>query len=89
MKDITISAKRMRQEFINLLVCFSIGFVINAIAVFWYGTTWSELFTSLHYVILFAIFIYAIWSGIRLVYFLLKKYFPKKKNNTVEPNLNQ
>lgn len=89
MKDITISAKAMRQEFINLLVCFSIGVVINVIAIFSYGTTWSELFSSLHYVILFAIFIYAIWSGIRLVYFLLKKYLPTKKSNTAEANLNQ
>jgi len=89
MKDITISAKRMRQEVINLLVCFSIGFLINVIAIFLYGTTWSELFTSLPYVILFAIFIYAIWTGIRTVFFLLKKYFQAKKNDSIEPNLNQ
>jgi len=89
MKDITISAKQIRQEILSLSVCFFIGFLINGIAIISYGTSWSELFTSLPYVILFAIFIYAIWSGIRLVYFLLKKYFPTKKNNTVEPNLNQ
>nr|WP_315146453.1 hypothetical protein [uncultured Flavobacterium sp.] len=88
MKDITISGKRIRQELINLLVCFSIGFLINCSAIIWYGTNWSELFTSLHYVLLFGLFIYGIWSLIRLVYFFLKKYFRTDKNNTIEPNLN-
>jgi len=82
-KDITITAKQIKGELILFLVCFLIGFVINFIAIIWYGSNWSELFTSLHYVIVFGLFLYAIWSGIRFLLLLLKRIFQKPKTKTV------
>lgn len=89
MKDITISAKRIKQEGIHLFACFSVSFVINCIAIIGYSTNWSELFTSLPYVVVFALIIFGVWGLLRFVYFFLKKYFQIKKNNTADSNPNQ
>jgi len=81
MKDITVSANRLKKEFKILLVCIAIGFLVNVIAILSYKSEFSELFTSLHYVVLFGFFIYGVWTILRLIVYTLKKLVSNKKAN--------
>ncbi len=82
MKDLVIPKERIRNELITLIVCFAIGFVANVGAIVFYKTNFNELFTSLHYVLLFSLVIYLLWSLLRLISFAIKYvFFTKKKTN--------
>jgi FtsH-binding integral membrane protein len=67
MNDINISAKRIKIEVITLLVCLLISFIINIVAIFYYESPMTEVISSLLYVLIFAGFIYVIWSSIRII----------------------
>lgn len=77
MNDIIISAKRLKTEGYTLFVCFLISFLSNIGAILYYQSPFSEIITSMGYIILFALFIYAVWSSIRglkmVVLSILKK----------------
>jgi predicted membrane protein len=80
MNDITITPRRIIRELITFLVCFVIGFLVNLVAIVIYKSNFSELFTSLHYVLIFSIVIYLIWSLMRLLFSPIKYLIiPKKK----------
>lgn len=79
MKDSIITARRKRTELITLLACFIIANVVNAGAIIAYKTCFTELFTQIGYVILFAIVLYVLWSLLRMVYYLTKKLLNTKK----------
>ncbi|MDO9153835.1 MAG: hypothetical protein Q7U47_09050 [Paludibacter sp.] len=72
MKDITISGKRVIRELITLLVCFVIGTLVNLLAIIIYKSNFGELFSSLHYVLVFSLVIYMLWCFIRLIVSALK-----------------
>jgi len=67
MKDIVITYKRIRLELITLLICFSIGFTVNIVAIVLYKTVLSEIITSLPYILIFTLVIYSLWSMLRLI----------------------
>jgi hypothetical protein len=67
MKDIIIKSNKIKSELITLLICFIISFISNIGAIFFYESPIEEVFTSLFYVILFAIFLYIMWSVIHLI----------------------
>jgi hypothetical protein len=73
MKDITITGKRVRYELTSLLVCFIISFILNIGAIIFYESPWTEIFTSIFYVITFAIALYVAWIIIRLIVCCIKK----------------
>jgi len=73
MKDIIISSKQIKKELVTLMVCFIIGFIANIGAIIYYKSTAIEMFTSLHYVLIFSGFIYGVWSFLRLTKGLLIK----------------
>jgi hypothetical protein len=73
MKDITITGKRVRYELTSLLVCFIISFILNIGAIIFYESPWTEIFTSIFYVITFAIALYVAWIIIRLIVCGIKK----------------
>ena len=80
MNDIIISVRRIVRELITFLVCFVIGFLLNLLAIIIYKGNFSELFTSLHYVLAFSFILYVIWSFLRLVFSPVKYIIiPKKK----------
>ncbi|MFZ4581738.1 MAG: hypothetical protein ACOYM7_03715 [Paludibacter sp.] len=86
MKDFTISGNRMLRELITFIVCFVIAFSTNVMAIVIYKTQFSELFSSLHYVLIFSFVLYFIWIAIRLLvapikYLILPKKIEKKKHN--------
>lgn len=67
MKDIIIKSNKIKTEGITLLICFIISFISNIGAILFYESPIEEVFTSLFYVILFALFLYIMWSVIHLI----------------------
>lgn len=68
MKDITIriSRRRQRHEIITLAVCFAVAFLTNVYAIVAYDAPWTELLTSLFFVITFTVVLYVVWGCVRL-----------------------
>ena len=56
--DIHISARRVRRETVWLAVCVLLVEILNAWAIAAYGTPWTELVTSLGYVVAAGIVLY-------------------------------
>ncbi len=79
MKDLIITRKRQKIELITILVCVVIAIALNAYAIIEYDGQWSQLITSMFYVLTFAVVLYAVWTAIRLFVYLLKKVFTYKK----------
>lgn len=79
MKDSIITARRKKTELITLLACFVIANVVNLCAIIAYGTQFKELFTQLGYIALFSLALYALWSVIRIIFYLIKRLFNSKK----------
>lgn len=71
MKDTIITGRRKRIELWTLLTCFALAQGVNLYAILTCQTSWSELLTSLGYVTLFALVLYALWSLLRLLACLL------------------
>ncbi len=79
MKDTLITARRKKIEIITLIACFIIACIVNIYSIIKFNTPWSEVFTSLGYILLFSVALYVAWSIIRLAYYLIKNLFIKKK----------
>lgn len=75
MKDLNIhiSRRQQRTELITLTVCFTVAFLFNVWAIVEYDAPWTELVTSIFYVITFTIVIYVAWTCVRLIWHALKK----------------
>ena len=69
MKDIDrhISARRVRRETVWLEVCVLLVEILNAWAIAAYGTPWTELVTSLGYVVAAGIVLYVALAVLRFV----------------------
>ncbi len=77
MKDIIISTKRINIELKTWLICLLVAFLCNIGAIAYYQSPIAEILTSLGYVLLFSVFLYTIWSCIRIVKLLLSKIVKK------------
>lgn len=80
MKDSVITARRKKKELIVLLCCFVIANILNLYAIIAYKTEFRELFTSLGYVLLFTIVLYAFLIIVRLVFYLVIRMMKKRKS---------
>ena len=69
MKDIVISQKRIKREFLILSFCFAAAVLFNVYAIATRGTRWSELFSQLHTVLALAIVFYMLLGLVRLILF--------------------
>ena len=58
MKDIVISARRIRREALFAAAALLIAFAANIYAVVHFDRPWYELFTQLGYVVVMAVMIY-------------------------------
>ena len=74
--DIHITARRLRIELWLFATCVAIGMGLNIYAIIEYNAPWSELLTSMFYVLAFAL--YATTAVVRLVVHLL---FRRRKNS--------
>ena len=78
MKDIIISASRIKIELITILACFIIAFFTNFGAIIYFKTPIVELITSIGFVIAFAVVLYVLWCIIRLIVYGIKILSAKK-----------
>lgn len=82
MKDTVISAKRKKTEIVTWLICFIIANLVNLYAIITYNnTSFSELFTSLGYVLVVSFVLYFLWSLLRILFYGLKKLIARRKDN--------
>lgn len=79
MKDTLITARRKKTELLTWLACFVIANVANLYAVIAYKTPFSEMITSIFYVLVFSCVLYAFWSILRILLYGLMTQFGKKK----------
>ena len=79
MKDIKITARRQKTEIITILVCFLIAFALNVYAIIAYNGKWSELYSTLFYLLLFTAALYVAWTVIRLVVYGIINLFKQSK----------
>lgn len=86
MKELVISAKRLKKEIIIFAICFIIAFSTNIIAIIHFKTPWYEMFTQIGYVFVITIAFYFIIVLIRFVLFFIRKlisFFIKKSKANV------
>lgn len=67
MKDIVISERRIKRELWVFLACVVAMEMVNIYAVFEYGGKWTEIFTSLGFVVTSALCLYAVIAVVRLI----------------------
>lgn len=73
MPNIYISHHRIRVELVSLAVCFLIATGLNIYAIIHYKSPFSELWTSILYVLMATAFFYAVWTLLRLLVYGIKK----------------
>ena len=83
MKDLIITAKRQKREWLLLLACFVLAFGCNIYAIIYYNGYWSELYTDIFYVFALTIAFYALLVLARLLVKGIRCLLVKKAKNTV------
>lgn len=73
MKDIIITAKRIKTEIITFLVCFIVANFLNLYAIINYDTAYFELLTQIGYVLLFTIALYVFSSLLRIIFYFVRR----------------
>ena len=73
MPNIYISNHRIRVELVSLAVCFLIATGLNIYAIIHYKSPFSELWTSILYVLMATAFLYAVWTLLRLLVYGIKR----------------
>ena len=70
-----IPTHRILKELLTLFVCFFIATGLNIYAIIHYEAPFSELWTSLLYVLMATFVLYLVWTLIRLLYFGIRRLF--------------
>ncbi len=73
MPNIYISHHRIRVELVSLAICFLIATGLNIYAIIHYKSPFSELWTSILYVLMATAFFYAVWTLLRLIVYGIKR----------------
>lgn len=81
MKDTLITACRKKTELITLLVCFLLANLLNLYSIITYKTPAIEMLTSMGYVLVASVFLYVVWSVLRLLFYAIR-YLLKKRKTT-------
>ncbi len=79
MKDITITGKRIRTELLWLIGCFIAALIFNVYSIIRYWTTWTEVFTSLHVVLLLTLIFYILLLFFRGLITLIMRFSAGKR----------
>ena len=75
MKAIIISPKQQKTELIWIAACICAAFLMNVFAIFLYQTSWSEIYTQLLWVLIITCVLYAVSTGLRIAFYLIKRIF--------------
>ncbi|KAA6352350.1 hypothetical protein EZS27_000300 [termite gut metagenome] len=79
MKNTTITVKRKKTEIKTWIVCFLVANLANLYAIIVYDNTFfTELLTSLGYVVVASFALYFLWSIIRVIFYGLKRLIKSK-----------
>ena len=78
MKDTIVTARRKKIELITLLVCFVVSNLIHLYAIIAYHAPFTEMITSIFYIIIFTFVLYACW-GFCAFYFMECKHYLKRR----------
>ncbi len=79
MKDTLITARRKKIELLTLLACFVIANLVNLYAIISYKTPFSEMLTSIFYVLAFSCVLYVFWTILRILFYWMRSLFLKEK----------
>jgi len=79
MKDITITAKRIRIELKWLLLSLGMAIILNIYSIIKYNASWGELITSLHMVVLMSFILYVLLLFFRGLASLLMRFGSGRK----------
>lgn len=79
MKNIVITTRRKKIELLTLLTCFIIGNLANLYAIISYKTAYSEMLTSIFYVLVFSCVLYLFWGLLRLFFYGIRNILFKRK----------
>ena len=75
------TARRKKIELITLLICFVVSNLIHLYAIIAYHAPFTEMITSIFYIIIFAFVLYAFGGILRLLFYGLRALFKKKSGN--------
>ena len=73
MKDIVLSVKRQKTEIKIFCVCIVLAYLMNIVSIIAYGTSWSELWTQLPWMLLFTCGFYGLSVVLRLLYYGIRQ----------------
>ncbi len=68
MKDIIIKGERIKKELKTLLYCFIFVMLLNIFSIIFYHTKWTEILTTLHYIIILTLVVYFITGIFRILF---------------------
>jgi len=89
MRDIQITGKTIKKELIILLTITIISYLLNVFSIIFYKTLWTELYSSLFYVLFFAVALYLLLIPTRILLLLIFKILKKKQQIKSLKNENQ
>lgn len=75
MKDTVISGKQKKRELIIFLICLFAGTIFNLVAIIKYNTPIQELFTQIHVVVFFSVFLYLLVAILRFFFQSTCKFY--------------
>ena len=73
MKDIVLSVKRQKTEIKIFCVCIVLAYLMNIVSIIAYGTSWSELWTLLPWMLLITCGFYGLSVVLRLLYYGIRQ----------------
>ncbi|KUO60215.1 hypothetical protein APF79_00965 [bacterium BRH_c32] len=73
MKDIVIEKKLFIRELLVLLALFIVVNIVNIYSIIKYDTSWFELISQLHLVLIITLLLYLLISVFRLFLFLIQR----------------
>lgn len=73
MKDIVLSVKRQKTEIKIFCVCIVLTYLMNIVSIIAYGTSWSELWTQLPWMLLITCGFYGLSVVLRLLYYGIRQ----------------
>jgi hypothetical protein len=77
-RDTVVTAAMKKREALIFALCFLAAYVLNVIGIIAYGSPARELVTQLHVVLLVALVLYGAVVLLRLLYYLLSRFWTRK-----------
>jgi len=68
-----------KRELVIFLLCFAGAFILNVIGIIKHDAPARELVTQLHMVLLIALILYSAVAILRVLYFLVSRFWVRKK----------